>query len=208
MRGSANYIIKLFHTYCDVHLRNNKVYGSNPLLRKNTMQFYFINFLVIGLVISHTKLYAVHGKGTNSHVSRVVRAPSNGEQCECTRIVITSKGPAKKLHPLAMGEFKLSSSHFNAFKSTVYRKVKESTQSGALTLIGGQNQYWRIQGGSRAGRILLRNKSCKRTCPMDCSAGWELYKRPSYENDASISTKCEGEDGDIEGSSDGKESNN
>ena len=86
------------------------------------MRFSFITFLVVGFVIFHEKPNEVHGKKilTNSHISRIVRAASTGEQCECTRITVSSQGLAKKLHRNAIGEFKLSSSHFNAFKSTVY----------------------------------------------------------------------------------------
>ena len=167
------------------------------------MRVFFINFLVLGIFISTTTLNEIQGNNfmTNSRGSRMVRAPSVGEQCECTNIIVSSQDLAKKLHRNALGEFTLSSSHFNAFKSTVYRNSK------SLTLIGGPNQTWRIHGGSRAGRILIRNKSCKGICPMDCSTYWEVYKRPSYEKDPSISIKCGDEDDGNEGSADGKESN-
>jgi hypothetical protein len=90
----------------------------------------------------------------------------------------------KTLHAHALGEFKLSSSHFNAFKSTVYRNSK------SLTLTGGVNQYWRIHGGSRAGRIMIRHTSCKETCPFNCSPDWKVYKRPGYVKDSSIKLTC------------------
>ena len=148
------------------------------------MNHSLIHFLFAGFIILDVKL---------------VHSNSQAFECECKKIVVSSKGVARNEHPNTMGEFKLASSHFNAFKSTVYRNSK------SLTLIGGSRQSWRIQGGSRAGRILIQNKSCKKRCPMNCLAGWKVYKRPTYVTDESVTFECLDEDGDNEGSADGKQ---
>ena len=100
--------------------------------------------------------------------------PPNASSCQCSQIMVSSGGLPKTMHPNALSPYDLSSSHFNAFKSTVYRN------SESLTLTGGPNQYWRIHGGSRAGRIMIRHKSCKEACPTECSSDWEVYQKPGY----------------------------
>ena len=110
--------------------------------------------------------------------------PPGNNQCQCGEIIVSSNGATKTLHSHAIGSFKLSSSHFNQFKSTVYRNSK------SLTLIGGRKQYWRIHGGSRAGRIMVRNKSCKELCPGNCARGWKVYKKPGYIRDITIKFEC------------------
>ena len=59
--------------------------------------------------------------------------PPTGAQCRCSEIVVSSNGEARKLHSHAMGVYRLSSSNFNAFKSTIYRNAN------GLALIGGKN---------------------------------------------------------------------
>ena len=162
------------------------------------MSYLLKNLLLTGLVFLHAQSNYGLGPHTlpQSDHPRVARAPSLGEKCECPNIVVSSTEDAQELHPNTLEPFELSDSHFNAFKSTVYRNSK------SLTLIGGKRQSWRIQGGSRAGRILIRNKSCKEICPFDCPSDWEVYRKPGYVNDKSIELKCQS--GDVDGSADGK----
>ena len=76
------------------------------------------------------------------HVSQdLPPPPPPGALCQCTEIVVSSNGKAKTLHPKALDVFRLSSSHFNAFKSSIYRN------SNSLALVGGKKQHWRIPGG-------------------------------------------------------------
>ena len=150
--------------------------------------------LLVGLIVLYAQ--SNYGLEPKSDHPRVARAPSLGEKCECPNIVVSSTEDAQELHPNTLEPFELSDSHFNAFKSTVYRN------SESLTLIGGKRQSWRIQGGSRAGGILIRNKSCKEICPFNCPSDWEVYRRPGYVNDKSIEFKCQL--GDVDGSADGK----
>ena len=110
--------------------------------------------------------------------------PPTGAQCRCSEIVVSSNGEARKLHSHAMGVYRLSSSNFNAFKSTIYRNAN------GLALIGGKKQYWRINGGSRAGRIMIRQKSCKAACPTDCPIGWKAYKKPGYVKVKELKFEC------------------
>ena len=129
-------------------------------------------------------LFLLFGAFALHQVTLAQRKPPPPPPCECQQIVVTSDGVTKNLHAHALGSFGLSSSHFNAFKSTVYRNSK------SLTLIGGANQFWRIHGGSRAGRIMIRHKSCKESCPTDCSADWEVFQRPRYVKDKNIRFEC------------------
>ena len=160
----------------------------------SNMSYLLKNLLLVGLVVLHAQ--PNYGLEPKSDHPRVARAPSLGEKCECPNIVVSSTEDAQELHPNTLEPFQLSDSHFNAFKSTVYRNSK------SLTLIGGKGQSWRIHGGSRAGRILIRNKSCKEICPFDCPSDWEVYRKPGYVNDKSIELKCQS--GDVDGSADGK----
>ena len=116
--------------------------------------------------------------------------PGSSGQCNCAQLIVSSSGATKTFHSHALGPFQLSSSHFNAFKSTVYRN------SRSLTLIGGKLQTWRIQGGSRAGRIMVKHPSCKEACPTSCSPDWVVYQRPRYVKDNTIKFECrDGNDG-------------
>ena len=124
------------------------------------------------------------------------RPPTTSNGCKCAQIVVSSIGEPKSWQPNAFTSYGLSSSHFNAFKSTVYRN------SQSLTLTGGPRQFWRIHGGSRAGRIMIRNKYCKATCPNDCPAKWEVYQHRNhigngmYRKDPNIKFECkDGGDG-------------
>ena len=40
---------------------------------------------------------------------------------------------------------------------------------------------------------------------MSCTSDWEVYKRPGYVKDSTISLKCEDDSDQNEGSADGKE---
>ena len=159
------------------------------------------SFLLVGLIFSFSKFIQIASAQTfpKEKLMPIVEVASSERLCNCAEIIVSSNGLGKNEQSKALGLFKLSDSHFNAFKSTVYRN------SNSLTLIGGLNQFWRIQGGSRMGRLVFRNKSCKAVCPMSCSSDWEAYQRPRYVKDATISFKCKGHDDDNEGSADGME---
>lgn len=165
------------------------------------MSFIRRHFVLVGLIFffNHLLQSASTDDFPKEKLMPIVEVESPERKCYCTEVFVSSDGLANKEHSNALGLFKLSDSHFNAFKSTVYRN------SNIKTLKGGLKQFWRIRGGSRAGSILLRNKSCKEICPMSCTSDWEVYKRPSYVKDSSISFKCEDDNDQNEGSADGKE---
>lgn len=160
-----------------------------------------IYFLLVGLIssISNQNQIASAQVFPREKLMPIVEVASPKRLCNCAEIHVSSNGMAKNENSKALGLFKLSDSHFNAFKSTVYRNSKK------LTLIGGLNQTWRIRRGSRAGSILLRNKSCKEVCPTSCSSDWEAYQRSGYVKDETISFECKSQSDTPEGSGDGKE---
>ena len=166
------------------------------------MQSFFINFLLIGCFIFLVKTYYASALSPKFNQMFPIFSQPSGE-CKCGQITVSSSSIAEEFHPAALGNFKPSDTPFNAFKSTIYKN------SNGFTLMGGQKQYWRIRKASPTGHILIQNKSCKQTCPINCANDWELYQKSGYVPDAMIVFRCDDQDydgsgEDYDGSADGK----
>ena len=157
--------------------------GNCPKKDRDSMACRIVFLLLSAVAI-------IHVNSVDVSIRAGQRPPPPPSGCNCAQIVVSSNGLLRSDHSHALGPFQRSSSHFNAFKSTVYRN------SQSLTLTGGANQYWRIHGGSRAGRIMARHTSCKDACPFNCSPDWKVYKRPGYLKDTSIKFECRNGDDD------------
>ena len=134
---------------------------------------------VLGAAIAVTLVSSIEVP-VNEAQRRVPPPPA----CNCDQIIISSSGTTKKLHSNVLGSFTRLSSYYNAFKGSIYRN------SNRLTLIGGKLQNWRIQGGSRARRIVVKHPSCKEICPTNCSPNWVTYQKPRYVRDNTIKFEC------------------
>ena len=120
------------------------------------------------------------------------RGARSKEPCHCSEIFILSNNEANNFQPDSLGVFRATTSnnflHFwNPFGSAIYKNTNE------LSLIGGRNQYWRIQNWKR--EKMIRHNSCKEACPIDCTQDWEVYKnRVGYVKVRDLTVECREED--------------